>query len=39
MVMGSTSTQFKGYTYEIPTKLIDAESKEITIEYLIDEKW
>ena len=39
MVMGSTSTQFKGYTYEIPTKLIDADTKEITLEYLVDEKW
>jgi len=39
MVMGSTSTSFKGYEYEFPTKLIDAGSKEITLEYLIDEKW
>ena len=39
MVMGSTTTQFKGYTFEFPTRLIDSETKEITIEYLIDEKW
>ncbi len=37
--IGSTSTTFKGYTVEIPTKLINPHSKEITIEYLMDENW
>jgi len=39
MVMGSTTTSFKGYTYEFPTHLLDAETKEIVIEYIVDEKW
>ena len=39
MVMGSTTTTFKGYTFEFPTKLMDADTKEIVIEYIVDEKW
>ena len=39
MVMGSTTTSFKGYTYEMPTHLLDSDTKEIVIEYIIDEKW
>ena len=39
LVMGSTTTTFKGYSYEFPTKVIDAESKQIDLEYIIDEKW
>ena len=39
MVMGSTTTSFKGYQFEIPTKVLDAETKEITLEYIVDEKW
>lgn len=37
--MGSTTTTFKGYSYEFPTKVIDAETKQIDLEYIIDEKW
>lgn len=37
--MGSTDTSFKSYQYKIPTKVMDAGSKEITFEYIIDEKW
>lgn len=39
LIVGATSVQFKGYTYEIPTKVIDADTKEITLEYLIDSNW
>ena len=39
MVMGSTTTSFKGYQIEYPTKVMDPDSKEINIEYLIDAKW
>lgn len=39
LVMGTTTVQFKGYNYEFPTKLIDADTKEITIDYIVDEKW
>lgn len=37
--IGSTSTSFKGYSVEYPTGVLNAESKEITINYIIDEKW
>lgn len=37
--IGSTSTSFKGYTIELPTSVLNADSKEITINYIIDEKW
>lgn len=39
MVMGSTTTAFKGYQFEFPTKVMDADTKEINIEYIVDEKW
>ena len=39
MVCGSTTVSFKSYSMEIPTKTIDAETKEITVEYIIDSKW
>ena len=39
MEMGSRSVSYKGYQKEIPTKIMDADSKQLTLEYLIDEKW
>lgn len=39
MNIGSTSISFKGYQYEIPTKLVNADTKEITFEYIIKEDW
>ena len=39
IVMGSTFTSFQGYQLELPTHLLDSDSKEIVIEYIIDEKW
>lgn len=39
MEMGSTSTSFKGYEYYIPTKVMDGGSKEITFDYIVDQKW
>ena len=39
MVMGSTTTSFKGYSFEFPTHVMDADTKEIVIEYIVDEKW
>lgn len=39
MVMGATQVAFKGYTYQIPTKVMDADTKEIVIDYIVDEKW
>ena len=39
ILMGSTTVSFKSYQYEFPTHVVDPDTKEITIEYLIDEKW
>lgn len=39
MQLGATQVQFKGYTIDLPTKLLNEASKEITIEYLMDETW
>ena len=37
--MGSTETTFKDYSIQIPTKVMDAGTKEIQFEYIVDEKW
>lgn len=39
MVMASTTVSYRGYQKEIPTKLMNAESKELTFEFLVDERW
>lgn len=39
MVMGSTTLSYKGYQKEIPTKVMNAETKELTLTYLVDEYW
>lgn len=39
MTMGSTTVSYKGYQKEIPTKVMNAESKELTLTYLVDEYW
>ena len=39
MVMGSMTVPFKGYQKEMPTKVMNAETKELTFEYLVDERW
>ena len=37
--MGSTTVSFKGYAKEIPTKVLNAENKELTLSYIVDENW
>jgi len=37
--MGSMTGSFRGYTKEIPTKVINADTKELTLEYIVDEYW
>ena len=37
--MGSTTVSYKGYQKEIPTKVLNAETKELTLEYFVDDKW
>jgi hypothetical protein len=39
MVMGSMTASYRGYQKEMPTKIMNAETKELTFEFLIDEKW
>jgi hypothetical protein len=39
MVMGSMMTSYRGYQKEMSTKVMNAETKELTFEYLVDEKW
>lgn len=37
--MGSTTVSFRGYQKEIPTKVINADTKVLTLDYIVDEKW
>lgn len=39
MVIGSSSVQFKGYMYEVPTHVIDPDTKEITFNYIVDQNF
>ena len=39
IVMGSMEVAYKGYKKQIPNKLIDSETKQLTLEYIIDEDW
>lgn len=39
MEMGSSSVPYKGYSKEIPLKVINPETKQLTLEYLVDEYW
>lgn len=37
--MGSMSVPYKGYTKEMPTKVLNFGPKELTLTYLVDDKW
>ena len=39
MEITSATVSYKGYSKEIPTKVINPDSKMLTVEYIIDEKW
>lgn len=39
MEQTTSEVSFRGYTKTIPTKVINADTKEFTIEYIIDEHW
>lgn len=39
MEQSSTEVAFKGYTKQIPTKVINFGTKELTLEFLVDENW
>lgn len=36
MVMSSSMVSYKGYQKEIPLKVMNSETKELTLEYLVD---
>ena len=37
--MGSTEVSFRGYSKSIPTKVLNASTKELTLEYIVDADW
>ena len=39
MEMGSMAASYKGYEKVVPTKVLNAGTKELTLEYIIDEYW
>lgn len=39
MEMGSMTTSYRGYDKELPTKVMNAGSKQLTLEYIVDEYW
>lgn len=39
MTMNTTTVSYKGYEKEIPTKVMNASTKELTLEYLVDQNW
>lgn len=39
MLMGSMTVSYKGYQKEIPNKIMNAENKELTLTYFVDEYW
>ena len=37
--MGSMSVPYKGYSKEMPTKVLNSGPKELTLTYIVDDKW
>lgn len=37
--MSSTTVSYKGYSKEIPTKVVNADTKELTLDYIVDSQW
>lgn len=37
--VGTSTTSFKGVTVELPTKVINPDTREITFEYFVNENW
>ena len=38
-MQGTTSVSFRGYSKEMPTKILNPETKEVTLEYIVDSDW
>lgn len=39
MQMTTTTVSFRGYSKKIPTKVMNAEDKELTLDYIVDSNW
>lgn len=39
MEMGSTTVAYRGYQKAIPTKVMNPDTKELTLNYLVDANW
>lgn len=39
MEMGSMTASYRGYSKQVPTKVMNADTKTLTLEYIVDEKW
>lgn len=39
LVQGTMEASFRGYSKEMPTKVLMPSSKEITVEYIVDSEW
>ena len=37
--MSTTTVSYRGYDKEVPTKVLNASNKELTLEYIVDDKW
>ena len=39
LLTGTMTTSFRGYSKEMPTKVLNPDTKEITLEYIVDADW
>lgn len=39
LMQGTMETSFRGYSKEMPTKILNPSTKEITLEYIVDADW
>lgn len=39
LIQGTMEASFRGYAKEMPTKILNPSTKEITLEYLVDSNW
>lgn len=37
--VGSSTVQYKGYNYAVPTGVMNGEDRELTVEYIVDSEW
>ena len=39
LMTGTMTTSFRGYSKEMPTKVLNPDTKEVTIDYIVDSDW